>query len=93
MTEMRTVSAERYEMLRQAYRALEDRHDALIAASGISLDNIEARRLELAKWAAAEAMRWLDPRAGSGPTNEFGLKLREIAGLLTRAEGASPENP
>lgn len=76
---------ERFETLRTAYQELEGRYYALMAASGVSIDGLDEKRRELSVWAASEAARWMDPRAGSGPTSEIGLKLREIAGVLARS--------
>jgi hypothetical protein len=80
---------ERYERLRKAYQDMEAMCASYQAAAGVDLATLDADRRELALWAACEAGRWLDPRAGDGPQSEFGLKLRKIAGILARPDDAA----
>jgi hypothetical protein len=77
--------AERFEALRRAYLDLEAQYTGLRAVTGVTIENMSAKRRELALWAATEAERWLDERASGG--REFGLKLREIAAVLIRTAG------
>ena len=87
------VSREFHERLRTAYQELEALCAVYKAASQIDLDTIETQQRELAKWAACEAERWLDPRGGLGPTNEHGLKLRAVAAALAHSSLMMEDKP
>lgn len=80
---------EAHERLRVAYQELEAMCASYRATAKIDLSTVDDESRELALWAAAEAERWLDPRAGSGAADSFGQRLRKIAGVLVlRASGA-----
>lgn len=81
---------EAFDRLRLAYQDMEARCASYQAAAKIDLNTLSADRRELALWVASEAQRWLDPRAGGGPSDSFGKRLEQIAGVLALAAAPPP---
>lgn len=80
-----------FERLRTAYQEMEAMCASYQAVAKIDLATLDADRRELALWAACEAGRWLDARAGGGPSDSFGRRLEKIAAVLALPHTWQPQ--